>query len=496
MEANDLECDELEVTREELVKMIQDRVNCRLLQTPAILAKQSTLITLWNEKEKLYTDLYKLFEEVSKCEGTIRQLYKKLGWQYKDLQDGNDCASNCGSSCEQTDDEDENQNHSLALSDIPIVVVKEENINYMTENKFELKKELRVLLNRLPRQLRPRKPAPPQPPKRELSDDELSNADSDYEPQAVEPSDSDSDSDFSFSSDKSGRHKRKKLRKNEKTARGRVVPQAALFQPQAAIVRPASNASTSSGSCVSQERRREEKRLVVTEQVKKKDDQPPLLGDICIGMSVLARRKQMRWECGTISEIVEKDDGTKKYKVIFEDKGKVLVSGHHIAYDGVPKLSSLTPCVRVVAKCKTGNTFYSPGILAELPSRKNHMRFLIFFDDHQCLYVALPVIRLVYNPLPEPLDDIRDEEHKKFMKEYVERMPYPPQTQFREGQVIKVRHNGELKSCTVVRLDSSLMEIEYDDEDYKEWIYRGSMKLEHMIIARENLRLQQLQQQQ
>uniref|UniRef100_A0AAV2KAI0 Uncharacterized protein n=1 Tax=Knipowitschia caucasica TaxID=637954 RepID=A0AAV2KAI0_KNICA len=125
MEADELECDELEVTREELVKIIQDRVNCRLLQTPANLSKLSTLLSLWNEKEKLYTDLYNLFESVSKCEGVVRQLYKKLGWQYKDLLDGNDFESNCGSTCEQTDDEDEC--HSPALSNTPTIVVEEEN---------------------------------------------------------------------------------------------------------------------------------------------------------------------------------------------------------------------------------------------------------------------------------------------------------------------------------------------------------------------------------
>lgn len=70
------------------------------------------------------------------------------------------------------------------------------------------------------------------------------------------------------------------------------------------------------------------------------------------------------------------DDGRLKYKINFGDKGKSLVSGHHIAFDCMPKLDQLFVGARVVVKCKDKMPQFCPGIVAELPSRKNHSRFV------------------------------------------------------------------------------------------------------------------------
>lgn len=70
------------------------------------------------------------------------------------------------------------------------------------------------------------------------------------------------------------------------------------------------------------------------------------------------------------------DDGRTKYKVNFEEKGKSLVSGHHIAFDCMPKVQHLVVGSRVVIKCPDNNPPFCPGILAELPSRKNRMRYV------------------------------------------------------------------------------------------------------------------------
>lgn len=65
-----------------------------------------------------------------------------------------------------------------------------------------------------------------------------------------------------------------------------------------------------------------------------------------------------------------------KYKIQFESKGKSLVSGHHIAFDYMPKVDSLLVGTRVVVKHQTEEGQFCPGTLAELPSRKNRMRFV------------------------------------------------------------------------------------------------------------------------
>lgn len=69
------------------------------------------------------------------------------------------------------------------------------------------------------------------------------------------------------------------------------------------------------------------------------------------------------------------EDGRLKYKVSFEEKGKSLVSGHHIAHDTTPKLEQLYVGARVVVRSEENTSLFRPGILAELPSRKNRSRY-------------------------------------------------------------------------------------------------------------------------
>lgn len=69
------------------------------------------------------------------------------------------------------------------------------------------------------------------------------------------------------------------------------------------------------------------------------------------------------------------EDGKLKYKVSFEEKGKSLVSGHHIAHDTTPKLEQLYVGARVVVGSEENPFLFRPGILAELPSRKNRSRY-------------------------------------------------------------------------------------------------------------------------
>nr|BAG63752.1 unnamed protein product [Homo sapiens] len=79
----------------------------------------------------------------------------------------------------------------------------------------------------------------------------------------------------------------------------------------------------------------------------------------------------------------------KKYKVKFDNKGKSLLSGNHIAYDYHPPADKLYVGSRVVAKYKDGNQVWLyAGIVAETPNVKNKLRFLIFFDDGYASYVT------------------------------------------------------------------------------------------------------------
>ncbi|XP_073338876.1 histone-lysine N-methyltransferase SETDB1-A [Pagrus major] len=210
---------------------------------------------------------------------------------------------------------------------------------------------------------------------------------------------------------------------------------------------------------------------------------PPSLLKISVNMNVLARRKGRDWQRGKILEMVTKDNGRLKYKIGFEEKekSKSLVSGNHIAFDLMPQLDQLDVGTRVVIKCKGEEPRFCPGFVAELPNRKNRMRFLVFLDDQTPVYVGLPLLHLVCRPLADPLDDIPNENHKEFMKTYLEAQPYPPQTQYRIGQIINAEFGGVQQKCEVLKVDCSLIQVFFQRDKHKEWIYRGSYRLEHMM---------------
>ncbi|XP_045913702.1 histone-lysine N-methyltransferase SETDB1-A [Micropterus dolomieu] len=359
---------------------------------------------------------------------------------------------------------------------------------------------------------------PEETPQNHCSEEETSNnSDAQWEPE-----DDSSDSDFSFSSHNTGSNKRRKIdRKNNKLAKRHATPQSSTNSnpkgnvtktstpqtnkntnpkgnmtktstPQANAKNNVTKTSTlptntngvtpvSTVSALSQSSDRATK---VTPNV--------LLQEIRVNMNVLARKSSMSWKQGKVIEIVIKEDGRVKYKISFDEKGKSLVSGHHIAFDCLPKAEQLFVGARMVVKCpgdKPDKPKFCPCILAELPSRKNRMRFLVFVDDHRPFYVGLPLLHLVCRPLEEPLDDIQDDAHKNFLKEYIRSWPYPPQTQYKIGQIINAKLNGSQQRCEVLAVDCSLIQVAFEKDQHKEWIYRGSLRLEHMINMMENLEM-------
>lgn len=79
--------------------------------------------------------------------------------------------------------------------------------------------------------------------------------------------------------------------------------------------------------------------------------------------------------CNTHFEISYDPGNGFKYKVKFENKGKSLLSGNHVAFDYHPTLERLYVGARVVAKYKDGNQVWLyAGIVAEMPNSKNRMR--------------------------------------------------------------------------------------------------------------------------
>ncbi|XP_062266088.1 histone-lysine N-methyltransferase SETDB1-B-like [Platichthys flesus] len=283
---------------------------------------------------------------------------------------------------------------------------------------------------------------PPTPPQFYSEDESLSSSDSDMQ---VEPED-DSDSDYSVSN-----HKLSTVRREA----------------------PRAQAASTSGNNTGPE-------MMPAPSFDPESKVCPNLPEeeVNVGMVVLARRRAMTWQRGKILEIVTKEDGRLKYKVGFEEKGKSLVSGHHIASDRTPTLEQLYIGAPVVVQVQTLNPLFQPGILAELPSRKNHLRFLVFLDDHTPAYVSLPLIHLVCRPLEDVLESLPDDNHRCFMKRYLRDWPFPHSTQYKVGQTVHVELNGVQTSCEVQEVDCSLILVKFETSHLEQWIYRGSVRLQ------------------
>ncbi|XP_060948666.1 histone-lysine N-methyltransferase SETDB1-B-like [Limanda limanda] len=294
---------------------------------------------------------------------------------------------------------------------------------------------------------------PPTPLQFYSEDESPSSSDSDMQ---VEPGDDDSDSDYSVSNNKPN------------TVR-REAPRAQAPRAQAAST---SGSNNNNGA-----------EVVAAPSFDPESKVRPNLPEeeVKVDMVVLARRRAMTWKRGKILEIVTKEDGRIKYKVGFEERGKSLVSGHHIAFDQTPTLEQLYIGAPVVVRVQTNNPLYQPGILAELPSRKNHLRFLVFLDDHTPIYVSLPLLHLVCRPLEDVLEGLPDNNHRCFMKRYLKDWPFPHSTQYKAGQTVHVELNGVQTSCEVQEVDCSLIMVEFETNHLEQWIYRGSVRLQqHM----------------
>ncbi|XP_062266413.1 histone-lysine N-methyltransferase SETDB1-A-like [Platichthys flesus] len=489
-----MEEDEMTLSKAELRQWIRAKVKKSGLLPPDVLQKIHELQSLLERRQAMDANLLKVQESVTSCEAIVRKQYSLLGWEYRDTDSDDDESRGAGSAV----------TGPTHLSPKQLGSKKRQR----SRKRFQMMEPV-VVLTRLPEhQIRDLRP--PTTPMSTSDHDSLDDADSDdhWEPD-IESSDSQCPSYSSGS---------KKRRKIDHVSQKKRVTRHERDQAETNTDADSNAAKTSEPQAKEQkntEHEQEEKNptkessppvntkvtgvssaCVVTARSQSSEDatkNPPSVpqAELRVNMKVLARRRTMIWQAGKLAEIITKEDGRVKYKVNFEEKGKILVSAHHIASEQVPSIEQLIVGSRVVVKSKVGQNYF-PGILAELPSRKNKMRFLVFIDDHTPLYVPLHGIRLVYRPLIYPLDDIPDKAHKNFVAGYLKSWPNPLLTHYPQGDIIEAEHNGAQKTCEVVTVDSSLIQVLFKEDQHKQWFYRGSMHLKHMINMRRQLELEKV----
>ncbi|MED6274596.1 hypothetical protein CHARACLAT_017989 [Characodon lateralis] len=377
--------------------------------------------------------------------------------------------------------------HTVRYEPSPSAIETHSKIRHFTDGLDDdnLQKKPVVVLRRLP-EFTVNALQPPTPQQFYSEAESPGSSDSDM---LWEPVDDSGDSDFGVSKKKNSN--KQKSSKHKKMKGAKVPPPTVSINNNSSNIASGSNSNNiacNSGSNSSDNTNKavEAAPIIVSsafasnsnETRKVRPDLPEV--EITLNMAVLARRRAMRWQRGKIVEIINKDDGRVKYKVIFDEKGKSLVSGHHIASDTNPKLEQLYVGARVLIQSPEDDQCFLPGLLAELPSRKNRLRFLVFLDDHTPLYVSLPSLFLVCRQMDEAVGDLPDGPHKCFMEQYLKTWPYPHLTHYKEGQSLNIELDGVHQKCQVELVDCSLMKVVFQENGEKDWIHRGSIRLEHM----------------
>ncbi|XP_063041132.1 histone-lysine N-methyltransferase SETDB1-A-like [Engraulis encrasicolus] len=198
-------------------------------------------------------------------------------------------------------------------------------------------------------------------------------------------------------------------------------------------------------------------------------------------MKVLGRRRTKTWHEGTLVEIRTTEGGTSKYKIHFGEKGKMLLSGHHVAFFSTPSLDHLSVGCRVAATYTDGlNTWIMSASLAELPDRKNKMRFLMFYDDGNVEYVTLPDMHLIYKPLDNVGADIEDEGVRKFVLSTLHSGYTPTILVLHKEEALKVERHGVWADAVITEVDCSLVKVKFKSDDHSEKLYKGSERLHYV----------------
>nr|XP_009859807.1 histone-lysine N-methyltransferase SETDB1-like isoform X3 [Ciona intestinalis] len=206
------------------------------------------------------------------------------------------------------------------------------------------------------------------------------------------------------------------------------------------------------------------------------------LGEDClsVGMRVLAFCKE-EWKEAVIIDILT-NKGRAKYKVRFLSKRKTFLLISHLAcvdtFDTFGNLA-IPAGSRVAANYKTEGIY--SGVVAEASDRKvNRNRYLIFFDDGYAMYCNPRHVYLVYGPQTNVWIYISHKPTSDYIRDYLS-TPERPILTLKEGQSLKVEFEGEWHKARCMKVDCSLVEVLYLSDNSKEWIYRGSLRLEPLF---------------
>ncbi|XP_059056752.1 histone-lysine N-methyltransferase SETDB1-B [Achroia grisella] len=210
-----------------------------------------------------------------------------------------------------------------------------------------------------------------------------------------------------------------------------------------------------------------------------------------VGMSVYAIRNVFgSWSLAKITECQPRTNMHQFTicRVRFENRTKNIsrsTPARCLAYCE-PADCRLTIGTRVIALFKdTSNerkkdSFYS-GVVAEIPNPVNSYRYLVFFDDGYAQYVRHADARLVCEASPLVWEEVH-QFSRDFVRQYLTAYPERPMVRLHAGQSLKTEWNGRWWTSRVIKVDASLVQVHFEEDNRTEWIYRGSTRLAPLYL--------------
>lgn len=207
-----------------------------------------------------------------------------------------------------------------------------------------------------------------------------------------------------------------------------------------------------------------------------------------------------RWVEAQVISVEAREQKPKRtmYKIRYNRKGPGhprIMEGRQLAYyDPCPTRVSVG--TRVIGKYRdddpkhtavTGS--YYIGIIAEIPTPANKLRYLIFFDDGYAQYVEHRDIRVVTEASSCPWEDVSSDS-REFIREYLQAYPERPMVRLQQYNYIKTEWNGHWWKAQVQEVDGSLVKMFFPVDKRTEWIYRGSTRLSPLFNKKMNLQAQ------
>lgn len=200
-------------------------------------------------------------------------------------------------------------------------------------------------------------------------------------------------------------------------------------------------------------------------------------------LTSLVNNASAAWSKAKIIEVSDLyANGFCKVSFYSSHQSDLFLKANQIAFFHPPNVL-LKIATKVVALLNyESNTFFAQnqlfsGIIAEPPKRTNQFRYLVFFDSGSCAYVSHNHLFVLVDDHLSPSDDLSELE-KKFRIVYFKDYPERAMVKFQLHEKIKVLCNDRWAVGQVEQIDCSLVKLYYKSLNKREWIFRGSFRLQ------------------